>query len=84
MGGDKCANKKYKVEITLSFRPGGYKEMLSIFADNSALVVRVQMLGEGGCCGVSAIEYSCAHHVTWSPNNVGDLLYLHIKPMFSA
>jgi hypothetical protein len=20
------------------------------------------------CCGVSANEYSCAHHVTWSPN----------------
>ncbi len=35
---------------------------------NSALVIRVQMRGEGGSCGVSANEYSCAHHVTWSPN----------------
>jgi hypothetical protein len=37
---------------------------------NSALVIRVQMRGEGGSCGVSANEYSCAHHVTWSPNKL--------------
>ena len=24
----------------------------------------------GGSCGVSANEYSCAHHVTWSPNKL--------------
>ncbi len=24
--------------------------------------------GRGGSCGVSANEYSCAHHLTWSPN----------------
>jgi hypothetical protein len=24
----------------------------------------------GGGCGVSANEYSCAHHVTWSPNKL--------------
>jgi hypothetical protein len=23
-----------------------------------------------GCCGVSANENSCAHHVTWSPNKL--------------
>ncbi len=34
---------------------------------NSALVIRVQC---GGSCGVSANEYSCAHHVTWSPNKL--------------
>jgi hypothetical protein len=28
------------------------------------------MRGEGGSCGVSANEYSCAHHVTWSPNKL--------------
>jgi hypothetical protein len=33
---------------------------------NSALHIRVQMReGGGGSCGVSANEYSCAHHVTW-------------------
>jgi hypothetical protein len=37
---------------------------------NSALLIRVQMRGEGGSCGVSANEYSCAHHVTWSPNKL--------------
>ncbi len=37
---------------------------------NSALVIRVQMRGEGGSCGVSANEYSCAHHVTLSPNKL--------------
>jgi hypothetical protein len=26
--------------------------------------------GEGGSCGVSANEYKCAHHVTWSPNKL--------------
>jgi len=26
--------------------------------------------GELGGCGVSANEYSCAHHVTWSPNKL--------------
>jgi hypothetical protein len=44
---------------------------------NSTLVIRVQMRGEGGSCGVSANENSCTHHVTWSPNKLGDLpLYL--------
>jgi hypothetical protein len=42
----------------------GYKEMSSIFAVNA---------GEGGSCGVSANKYCCAHHVTWSPNKLGDL-----------
>jgi hypothetical protein len=37
---------------------------------NSALVIRVRMRGEGGNCGVSANEYSFAHHVTWSPNKL--------------
>jgi hypothetical protein len=37
---------------------------------NSTLVLRVQMRGEGGSCGVSAIEYSCAHHMTWSPKKL--------------
>jgi hypothetical protein len=35
---------------------------------NSAPHIRVQMRGEGKTCGVSANKYSCAHHVTWSPN----------------
>ncbi len=34
---------------------------------NSAPHIRVQMRGS---CGVSAKEYSCAHHVTWSPNKL--------------
>ncbi len=30
------------------------------------------MRGDSGvvCCGISAIEYSCGHHVTWSPNKL--------------
>jgi hypothetical protein len=31
------------------------------------------MRGDGGGCGVSAHEYSCALHVTWSQINFGDL-----------
>jgi hypothetical protein len=38
--------------------------------------LRVQMRGEGGRCGVSANEYSCAHHVTWSPNKLWRSIYL--------
>jgi hypothetical protein len=34
----------------------------------SALVIRVQKGGLSG--GVSANEYRCAHHVTWSPNKL--------------
>ena len=37
---------------------------------NSVLVIRVPMRGRGGSSGVSANEYSCAHHVTWSPNKL--------------
>ncbi len=43
----------------------------------------------GGCCGVSANKYSCAHHVTWSPNKLWrstshknlfkNIIYLHIN-----
>ncbi len=35
---------------------------------NSALGFESQC--GGGGCGVSANEYSCAHHVTWSPNKL--------------
>jgi hypothetical protein len=27
-------------------------------------------MGGGGGCGVSANEFSCVHHVTWSPNKL--------------
>ncbi len=40
------------------------------FLTNSALVIRVQMRGERGSSGVSANEFSCAHHVTWSQNKL--------------
>ncbi len=36
---------------------------------NSALVYESQCRGMGSY-GVSANEYSCAHHVTWSPNKL--------------
>jgi hypothetical protein len=44
--------------------------MSSILLTNSALVIGVQMRGEGGRCGVSANEDSCAHQVTWTPNKL--------------
>jgi hypothetical protein len=49
---------------------GVTKRCLLSLLTNSALVIRVQMRGEGGNCGVSANEYSWAHHVTWSPNKL--------------
>jgi hypothetical protein len=57
----------------LPVQAGGYKKMSSSVSllTNSALVIRVQMRGGGGgSCGVSADGYSCAHHVTWSPNKL--------------
>jgi hypothetical protein len=43
---------------------------------NSALIIRVQMRGGWGSCGVSAYEYSCAHHVIWSPNKLWRSTYV--------
>jgi hypothetical protein len=53
-------------------RSGGYKEMSSIIVDQKSPVIRVQIRGEGGSCGscgVSANEYSCAHHAM-EPNKL--------------
>ncbi len=30
----------------------------------------LQIAGDRGGCGVSANEYSCAHHVTWGPSKL--------------
>jgi hypothetical protein len=69
---NKCFGSGYGFESggAPALQPGGYKEKLSICADQWRPRIRVQMRGdggEGGSCGVSANEYSCAHHVTWSP-----------------
>ncbi len=53
--------------------PGVTKRCRLSLLTNSALAIRVQMRGEGGSCGVSANEYSCTHHVTWSLNKLWDL-----------
>jgi hypothetical protein len=53
---------------------------------NSALVIRVQMRGERGSCGASANEYSCAHHVTLSPNKLwrsSSIFHLWVGPYFN-
>ncbi len=36
---------------------------------NNALLFEPKCGGRDGDCGVSANEYSCVHHITWSPNN---------------
>jgi hypothetical protein len=54
-------------------KSGGYKEMSSIFADQGRPRNTNPNEGGGGggvACVVSANEYSCAHHVTWSPNKL--------------
>ncbi len=46
---------------------------------NSALVYESKCGGREGVCGVSANEYSCSHHVIWSPNKLwrsNSILYL--------
>ncbi len=54
----------------LYFKQGVTKRCRLSLLTNSALVIHVQMRGEGGSCGVSASEYSCAHHVKWGPNKL--------------
>ncbi len=45
--------------------------MSSIFADQQRPAYKSPNAGGGGgSCGVSANQYSCAHHVTWSPNKL--------------
>ncbi len=43
---------------------------LSLLTNSAALVYESKSGGGGGSCGVSANEWSCAHHVTWSPNKL--------------
>jgi hypothetical protein len=60
---------RYKIQFQkFVYSKGVTKRCRLSCLTKSALVIRVQMRGEGGSCGVSANEYSCAHHVTWSPN----------------
>jgi hypothetical protein len=54
----------------LVFSRGVTKRCPLSLLTNSALVIQAQMRGKGGRCGVSANEYTCAHHVTWSPNKL--------------
>jgi hypothetical protein len=60
----------YPADYFFSRPQGVTKKCRLSLLTNSALVIRVQMRGEGGSCGVSANEYSCTHHVTWSPNKL--------------
>ncbi len=50
--------------------------MSSICADQLRPRIWAQMRGGGEGLRVSANEYSCAHHVTWSPN----ILWRYIPP----
>ncbi len=50
--------------------PGGHKEMSSILADQKRPCNTSPNAWGGRRCGVSANEYSCAHHVTWSTNKL--------------
>ncbi len=51
------------------FNQGDTKRFRLTLLTNSALVYESQCGGwGGGGGGVSANEYSCAHHVTWSPS----------------
>ncbi len=49
---------------------GSYTDMSSTFADQQLPRNTSPNAGGGGSFGVSANEYSCAHHVTWSPNKL--------------
>jgi hypothetical protein len=59
-----------KPKYLFCFNQGVTKRCRLSLLTSSALVIRVQMRREGGSCGVSANDYSCAQHVTWSPNKL--------------
>ncbi len=54
--------------LSSKFR-GVIKRCCLSWLTNSALVYESKCGGMGSC-GVSANEYSCVHHVTWSPNKL--------------
>jgi hypothetical protein len=60
----------YLKGLQFQSKPGGYKGMSSILVDQWAPSYMSPNAGGGECCRVSANEYSCGHHVTWSPNTV--------------
>ncbi len=77
----KAREKKQISEILLfvDFQPprqGVTKRCRLSLLTNSALVYEPQCGGRGRVCGASANEYSCAHHVTWSPNKLSMLLVM--------
>jgi hypothetical protein len=47
---------------------GLQRDVVYTWLTNSALVYEPKFLG--GSCGILANEYSCVHHVTWSPNKL--------------
>jgi hypothetical protein len=57
------------VATKLRIRQGVIKRCRLSWLTNSALVYESKCEGRGRC-RVSADEYSCAHHVTWSPNKL--------------
>ncbi len=61
--------------LRTQFTAGGYKEMSSICADPRNTSPN-EGGGGGGSWGVSANEYSCAHHVTWSPNKLWRSIFI--------
>ncbi len=56
--------------IIITIAQGVTKRCRLSLLTNSTLVYESQCRGIQGGCGVSASEYSCAHHVTWSPNKL--------------
>jgi hypothetical protein len=54
--------------VSLAMVQGVTKRCRLSLLTNSALVIQVQMRGEGRSCGAN--EYSCAQHVTWSLNKL--------------
>ncbi len=68
-----CAKRKAIVHKLFDLNnPGGYKEMSSVFTLCWLIAPSYTSPNAGGLGvrGISANEYSCAHHVTWSPNKL--------------
>ncbi len=60
----------YRMSIITTSQGVRKRCRLSLLLANSALVYEPKCGWEGGNCGVSANKYSCAHHVTRSPNEL--------------
>ncbi len=70
LGGFLIANPVSRGRLMVCESQGVTKRCRLSLLTNNTLVYESQCGGMGVGCGVSSNDYSCEHHVTWSPNKL--------------